>query len=99
MVDRNGRDGEIRTRDLTHPKRARYQAAPRPVKAFKYVCKIRFVKCADQPTGEKLLRGYFALEPDDLVSASNNPNSSRNSEAMRRNAKRSSMLRAPTLSD
>src|SRR5215211_5672975 len=31
MVDRNGRDGEIRTRDLTHPKRARYQAAPRPV--------------------------------------------------------------------
>ena len=26
-----GRDGEIRTRDLTHPKRARYQAAPRPV--------------------------------------------------------------------
>ena len=27
---RNGRDGEIRTRDLTHPKRARYQAAPRP---------------------------------------------------------------------
>ena len=27
-----GRDGEIRTRDLTHPKRARYQAAPRPVK-------------------------------------------------------------------
>jgi hypothetical protein len=28
---RNGRDGEIRTRDLTHPKRARYQAAPRPV--------------------------------------------------------------------
>ena len=27
----NGRDGEIRTRDLTHPKRARYQAAPRPV--------------------------------------------------------------------
>ena len=28
----HGRDGEIRTRDLTHPKRARYQAAPRPVK-------------------------------------------------------------------
>jgi hypothetical protein len=27
---RNGRDAEIRTRDLTHPKRARYQAAPRP---------------------------------------------------------------------
>jgi hypothetical protein len=26
-----GRDAEIRTRDLTHPKRARYQAAPRPV--------------------------------------------------------------------
>src|SRR5947207_8431236 len=30
----DGRDGEIRTRDLTHPKRARYQAAPRPVKAI-----------------------------------------------------------------
>jgi hypothetical protein len=29
-----GRDGEIRTRDLTHPKRARYQAAPRPVKVI-----------------------------------------------------------------
>ena len=28
---KTGRDGEIRTRDLTHPKRARYQAAPRPV--------------------------------------------------------------------
>jgi hypothetical protein len=27
-----GRDAEIRTRDLTHPKGARYQAAPRPVK-------------------------------------------------------------------
>ena len=31
VFDKNGRDGEIRTRDLTHPKRARYQAAPRPV--------------------------------------------------------------------
>jgi hypothetical protein len=29
-----GRDAEIRTRGLTHPKGARYQAAPRPVKAF-----------------------------------------------------------------
>jgi hypothetical protein len=28
----NGRDAEIRTRDLTHPKGARYQAAPRPAK-------------------------------------------------------------------
>jgi hypothetical protein len=27
---RNGRDDWIRTSDLTHPKRARYQAAPRP---------------------------------------------------------------------
>ena len=26
----NGRDDWIRTSDLTHPKRARYQAAPRP---------------------------------------------------------------------
>ena len=31
VIVENGRDGEIRTRDLTHPKRARYQAAPRPV--------------------------------------------------------------------
>ena len=29
-----GRDDWIRTSDLTHPKRARYQAAPRPVKAI-----------------------------------------------------------------
>src|SRR5712664_781044 len=29
-----GRDAEIRTRDLTHPKGARYQAAPRPVKSL-----------------------------------------------------------------
>ena len=29
-----GRDDWIRTSDLTHPKRARYQAAPRPVKSF-----------------------------------------------------------------
>ena len=28
---KNGRDDWIRTSDLTHPKRARYQAAPRPV--------------------------------------------------------------------
>src|SRR6185295_13873447 len=31
VIDRNGRDDWIRTSDLTHPKRARYQAAPRPV--------------------------------------------------------------------
>ncbi len=31
-LDFFGRDAEIRTRDLTHPKGARYQAAPRPVK-------------------------------------------------------------------
>lgn len=29
-----GRNGEIWTRDLFHPKEARYQAAPRPVNAF-----------------------------------------------------------------
>jgi hypothetical protein len=28
----NGRDDWIRTSDLTHPKRARYQAAPHPVR-------------------------------------------------------------------
>ena len=31
VINRNGRDDWIRTSDLTHPKRARYQAAPRPV--------------------------------------------------------------------
>jgi hypothetical protein len=31
LVLENGRDDWIRTSDLTHPKRARYQAAPRPV--------------------------------------------------------------------
>ena len=31
MVNKTGRDDWIRTSDLTHPKRARYQAAPRPV--------------------------------------------------------------------
>ena len=45
-----GRDAEIRTRDLTHPKRARYQAAPRPVKRFKYVWKSLIVKwCHHSP--------------------------------------------------
>ncbi len=29
-----GRDDWIRTSGLTHPKGARYQAAPRPVKTF-----------------------------------------------------------------
>ncbi len=43
MVDKNGRDDWIRTSDLTHPKRARYQAAPRPVKEFKYVWKSLIV--------------------------------------------------------
>jgi hypothetical protein len=30
IAETNGRDDWIRTSDLTHPKRARYQAAPRP---------------------------------------------------------------------
>jgi hypothetical protein len=38
-----GRDDWIRTSDLTHPKRARYQAAPRPVKQNQYGGKILFV--------------------------------------------------------
>ena len=41
-----GRDDWIRTSDLTHPKRARYQAAPRPVKTFQYDLKECFVKVA-----------------------------------------------------
>src|SRR6266516_151691 len=40
-----GRDAEIRTRGLTHPKGARYQAAPRPVRRLvsreKSFCQIR----------------------------------------------------------
>ena len=36
MFVRNGRDDWIRTSDLTHPKRARYQAAPRPVSLINY---------------------------------------------------------------
>ncbi len=53
-----GRDDWIRTSDLTHPKRARYQAAPRPVICFKYVCKRRFVKPrkSDSSLGRLLLR-------------------------------------------
>ncbi len=39
-----GRDGEIRTRDLTHPKRARYQAAPRPVSLDLVSCERTKVK-------------------------------------------------------
>ena len=45
MVDMIGRDDWIRTSDLTHPKRARYQAAPRPVNWFKYLCNSAIVKC------------------------------------------------------
>ncbi len=36
-----GRDDWIRTSDLTHPKRARYQAAPRPVNVFSMTRKSR----------------------------------------------------------
>ena len=62
MVDRNGRDAEIRTRDLTHPKRARYQAAPRPVKRFKYVWKSLIVKCSQLAVASFLGgRGSLAL--------------------------------------
>ena len=32
------RDGEIRTRDFSLPKRARYQAAPRPVRGSVEAC-------------------------------------------------------------
>src|SRR5439155_16277480 len=41
-----GRDDWIRTSDLTHPKRARYQAAPRPVmNGFSMPSKFTFSKC------------------------------------------------------
>ena len=53
-----GRDGEIRTRDLTHPKRARYQAAPRPVKPFQYGAKRFFVKRASNRSFLLLSHGF-----------------------------------------
>ena len=50
-----GRDAEIRTRDLTHPKGARYQAAPHPVKTHgKYLWKRLFVKSAGLAAAEGL---------------------------------------------
>jgi hypothetical protein len=42
-----GRDAEIRTRDLTHPKRARYQAAPRPVCAV--LVSLQKINCQIKP--------------------------------------------------
>ena len=54
----DGRDGEIRTRDLTHPKRARYQAAPRPVKPFQYGAKRLFVKRASNRSFLLLSHGF-----------------------------------------
>ena len=44
VVIRNGRDDWIRTSDLTHPKRARYQAAPRPVSLNLVSCERTNVK-------------------------------------------------------
>ena len=43
-----GRDDWIRTSDLTHHKRARYQAAPRPVNALSIAANIFISK----PAGE-----------------------------------------------
>src|SRR5947207_14128713 len=76
----DGRDGEIRTRDLTHPKRARYQAAPRPENYLKYVCVESFVKRREWVD---YFREFFA-------SASSNPSNSINSEAIRFRAARPS---------
>ena len=48
-----GRDDWIRTSDLTHPKRARYQAAPRPViftisvSAETFFCQIRLARLSN----------------------------------------------------
>ena|GEM_PF-5612021 len=51
---KNGRDDWIRTSDLTHPKRARYQAAPRPVSLTYYPAK-------DELSNRVLLRSLFVL--------------------------------------
>ena len=42
----NGRDDWIRTSDLTHPKRARYQAAPRPDFLINYPDEEELSNCA-----------------------------------------------------
>src|SRR5687767_635022 len=59
MIIRNGRDGEIRTRDLTHPKRARYQAAPRPVSLTYYPDKEKLSNT--DPINPCLLRAAFVF--------------------------------------
>ena len=63
MLDRNGRDDWIRTSGLTHPKGARYQAAPRPVKTFQYEPKEGSVKVAllpRQPDQRRFSRDDFS---------------------------------------
>ncbi len=47
-----GRDDWIRTSDLTHPKRARYQAAPRPAKLLVCLQKIFCQSKAPSPRPE-----------------------------------------------
>ena len=67
---RNGRDDWIRTSDLTHPKRARYQAAPRPVSLTYYRAK------------NKLSNGRLTYFGSRFVSCcSSSDNNSRNSAA------------------
>ena len=50
-MEADGRDDWIRTSDLTHPKRARYQAAPRPDCFGKFSVSLRFKEGQD---GEQL---------------------------------------------
>src|ERR1041385_3366808 len=84
MISRNGRDDWIRTSDLTHPKRARYQAAPRPVSLSLLSCKEQIVKPATRRrTGNSHERGTRSIHfVSRFVSCcSSSDNNSRNSAA------------------
>ena len=62
----DGRDGEIRTRDLTHPKRARYQAAPRPVKSKSVWLENVLCQRTRAVTPSSLLEPLFRLAAQSL---------------------------------
>jgi hypothetical protein len=92
---RNGRDAEIRTRDLTHPKRARYQAAPRPVKRF--LVSLQKLNCQIDVELSAIRARLFYREGEPFDSFSNSESSSRSSEATCRKAFRSSAVLSPPL--
>ena len=57
----SGRDAEIRTRGLTHPKGARYQAAPRPVKSFLVSPLLNNCQIVASASSWRVLRGGKAV--------------------------------------